>query len=441
MSDLERAFAALKGKLATYNRYFDYYDGDQPVLYTAKRLEEIFKGIDAVFTENWCTVVIDSTKDRINLEYIQMQESMQARWDSLWERSRLKLESDDVHESALITGESFVVVWQDGEGLAQAYFTDPRLCHVFYQTENPREVEFAAKWWKQEDGVVRMTLYYGDRLAYYSTQKKVEEETLTVKSFKSMGADMENPFGEVPVFHFRTSGRKVKSDLKSVVPVQNGINKLLADMMVAAEYGAFKQRYIISNSEIQGKLKNAPNEIWDLPAGDGMSQQTQAGQFDATPLKNYLDAIDNLSMSVSSITRTPKHYFFSIGSNLSGEALIAMEAPLNKKAQDRIDRFIPVWRDVARFMLKVEGVAVDVNEIEPVFEQPESVQPFTEAQSIQMMVSAGIPLKSAARRMGWTMQEINQLEMDLEEDRAFAKENLANSLMNSLRSFDGGEEE
>lgn len=437
-SDLERAYKALDAKASTYKAYFDYYDGDQPVLYTATRLEEIFKGLDAVFTENWCAVVIDSVKDRINLEDILTPEGTTDLWDVLWNESQLNLESDDVHESALIAGESFVIVWPDDDGLAQAYYNDPRLVHAFYDPENPREMRFAAKWWIDEDELLRMTLYYSDRLEYYRSEKKAEN----VQSYKALQAmepaTLTNPYGEIPVFHFRTAGRRAKSDLKNVVPIQNGINKLLADMMVAAEYGAFKQRYIISNTEIEGKLKNAPNEIWDLPAGDGIGQQTQAGQFDATPLDNYLKAIENLSMAVSSITRTPKHYFFSIGSNLSGEALTAMEAPLNKKAQDRIDRFVPVWQSVTKFMLKISGIEVDEQDIRPVFEDPESVQPFTEAQAIQMLTAAGAPLVTAARRLGWKDQEIEQLKQDIQEAQAAARQGLAVGLLDQLREFNTG---
>jgi len=438
--DLKRAVEALKGKADLYDRYFNYYDGDQPVTYSTSRLEDLFKGLDAIFTENWCAVVIDSIKDRVNLEYIQMPKGKQDAWDEIWQLSQLKLESDDVHESAFIAGESFVIVQENEDGITRAYYTDPRLCHVFYETERPHEMEYAAKWWIQTDEKARLNLYYQDRIEYYITPGKAERTTISEKSFQALRRPWSNPFGEIPVFHFRTGQRQIKSDLKSVIPVQNGINKLLADMMVAAEYGAFKQRFIISNSEIQGKLKNAPNEIWDLPAGDGMSQQTQAGQFDATPLKNYLDAIDNLSMTVSSITRTPKHYFFSIGSNLSGEALIAMEAPLNKKARDRIDRFMPVWQNVASLMMKSQGVEVAERDIKPIFDDPESVQPFTEAQAIQMLVSAGVPLVTAAKRMGWNVQEIEQLKMDIAEQQANAQGKLAQSLLDNLRKFDNGEE-
>jgi len=435
-SDLELAFKALSGKATLYKRYFDYYDGNQPVTYTTNRLAEIFKGIDAVFTENWCAVVIDSVRDRINLTGIEVPDSAKDVWELLWDESQIKLESDEAHEAALVAGEAYMIAWPDEAGVAQSYYNDPRLAHIFYQAENPRKKRFAAKWWLEGEEETRLTLYYPDRLEYYTAKGKEVPDSANL--FKSMGEKAENSYGEVPVFHFRTANRIVRSDLKNVVPIQNGINKLLADMMVAAEYGAFKQRFVISNSDILGKLKNSPGEIWDLPAGDGMGQQTQAGQFDATPLENYLKAIDSLSMAVSSITRTPKHYFFSIGSNLSGEALIAMESPLNKKAQDRIDRYIPSWKDMTRFMLKVMGKEVKNQEIRPVYDDPESVQPFTEAQAIQMMVSAEIPLPSACRRMGWSEKELEQLKKDVAEKAKAQKMSLAEGLLEAQRRFDQG---
>jgi hypothetical protein len=431
---LERAFEALRGKRAAYDRLFNYYDGTQPVTYTANRLKEIFQGLDAVFTENWCSVVIDAMKDRINLTGFEVPMKAKELWVELWEGSQLKLESDEVHEAALVTGEGFVIAWPDEEGRPEAFANDPRLVHVFYEAGNPRMMELAAKWWMEGDKT-RLNLYYEDRIEYYEGGK----DPSSANSFRvrSPGSE-DNPYGQIPVFHFKLHRRNIYGDLQNVVPIQNGINKLLADMMVAAEYGAFKQRYIISNADSLGKMKNAPNEIWDLPAGDGIGQQTQAGQFDATPLDNYLKAIDNLSLSVSSITRTPKHYFFSIGSNLSGEALSAMEAPLNKKAEDRIDRFAPVWRDLGAFMLRIAGVEVEAREMKPVFDKPEIVQPFSEAQAIQMMVSAGIPLETAVRRMKWKEEEVEGMMRDKREEEAAGQRSLAGALLEAERKFNAG---
>ena len=358
MSDLERAFNALSAKTGTYNTLWQYADGDHPLTYTNERLREIFRSLDARFTENWCSLVLGACLERIEMQGWQVagDEVAQAILQALWEGNDLDAQADEVHEAALVCGESFVIVWPDADGQPQVYYNDPRMVHVFYDDESPSMKTFGAKWWNDANGKRRLTLYYADRLEYYVSLGKEEN----MGSAAAFMADPEtptapNPFGEIPVFHFRTSIRTTKSDLKDVIPIQNGINKLLADMMVAAEYGAFKQRYIISNADGTGKLKNAPNEIWDVPAGDGVGQQTQVGEFSATDLRNYLDAIDRLALAVGIITRTPKYYFMAQGGDPSGEALIAMEAPLNKKASKRISRFLPTWRQVGAFMLKVSG--------------------------------------------------------------------------------------
>src|SRR5690606_26990663 len=156
-------------------------------------------------------------------------------------------------------------------------------------------------------------------------------------------ADIPNPFGEVPVFHFRRDRRRISSELDNVLEPQDAINKLFADMMVAAEFGAFKQRWIISNAD-NTDIKNAPNKIWDIPASAPGEQPTQVGEFGETDLGNFLEAMDRISGYVGAISRTPKHYFFGLGGDPSGEALIALEAPLNKKAERYVALFSATWK-------------------------------------------------------------------------------------------------
>jgi hypothetical protein len=435
IQDLALAFKTITAKQIPYTMLFNYYDGDQPLVYTANRLKEVFKDLDAYFAENWCSVVVDSARDRVNLREIQVSGGGQTRWKEIWEASEISLESDDVHEAALVAGEGYFIAWPDEDGVMQGYHNDPRLIHLFYEQSEPRKKKFAAKMWTSDDERLNMTLYYVDHLEYYKTQNKASNVS-DVKSFlPGKEAAAENPFGEVPVFHYRLGQRKVKSDLKNVIPIQNGINKLLTDMMVTAEFMAFPQRYVISNAEVQGKLRVSPKEIWDLPAGDGTGQQTQTGQFEAAKLENYLNSIDNLATALGSITRTPKHYFFSVGSNLSGEALIAMEAPLNKKAQDRVDRFAPVWKQVALFMLKASGETVQPADVMPIFDKPETIQPRTEAETRQLNVNAGLPLVTVLRDEGKSQAYIDKMLKDMEEQDGRKQTSLASSLLNAERRF------
>jgi len=73
-----------------------------------------------------------------------------------------------------------------------------------------------------------------------------------------------NPYGRVPVFHF--PNRRVYdygiSDLADVIPIQDALNKALMDMLVAMEFGAFKQRWVTGieyeTDPVTGKPKPPP---------------------------------------------------------------------------------------------------------------------------------------------------------------------------------------
>lgn len=433
MTDLELAFQALNGKQETYDALWNYYRGKQPLIYTAKRLRDIFKNVDAYFAENWCAVVIDAMKERIELVELKLEDtSTHDVLDTLWQENEMNLESDEVHTAALVCGEAFVVVWPDAEGKPQAFYNDPRLCHIFYEADNPRRKRFAAKWWVGDDDRRYLTLYYPDHLEYYVSSGKAGN-VHTASAFVPLNEPTApNPYDEIPVFHFRTQ-HTIISDLNDVVPIQDAINKLLTDMMVAAEYGAFPQRWIISSAGVHGKVKNAPNEIMDLPAAEDGMQPTSAGQFNIADLRQFFDAINNLVSAISAITRTPHHYFFNTGGVPSGEALIVMESGLNKKTLDRIDRFIPTWRRVGAFMLKIAGVVVNPLDIEPEFDEVATVQPRSEAEIEQIKRQTGL----LDDQLGVSQETIlTVLGYDAEEEKRLKETESGDMAETMLTAFD-----
>lgn len=437
-TDLELAYKTLTTKAAVHDRFFRYYDGDQPTVYLTERLREIFRGVDEVFTENWCAVVIDSMLERINYTgFTLTDKTLEDTLKSLLEENEFGLELDDAHSGALVTGEAYFIIWKANEEEPITLdYNDSRWTHLFYHGGNPKKPRFAAKGWTDDSGSARLTLYYEDRLEYYSAKKGWSD----ISSARTFQPDPElfvdgtwpaNPYSRVPVFLLKTS-RYPKSELKSVIPVQNGVNKLLSDMMVAAEYGAFKQRWVISNSDVQGKIKSAPGEIWDLPAGDSETGgQTQVGEFSSTELSNYLNAISSLSMAIGITTRTPRHYFYNSGGDPSGEALIAMEAPLNKKVTDRIDRFKPSLKHMLSFIAELMGIDLPVSQITINYEKPESIQPKTQADITKVRIDSGVPLESALKWEGKSDQEVAEVMKVKKTADQQAQKSLAEALLNA----------
>ena len=432
MSDLELAYAELSRKNAAYTRLWRYYEGDHPLIYSTERLKSVFRNLDARFVENWCAVVVDAVVDRINLTGFTVAND-QAATDKLnhaFARTELGLDSDDAHLAAVVCGEGHIIAWPDDQGQPDAYYNDPRQCMIAYEADNPREPRFAAKWWVTDDDRYRMTLYYPDRLEYYETRAKAEE-VREAGSFEAMEPpSAPNPYGVVPVFCLRRSRRKVQSELANAISLQDAVNKLLADMMISAEFGAFRQRYVISNAEVGG-LKNAPNEIWTIPANDGAGESTQVGEFSQADLSGFLNAIDKLASAMAIITRTPKHYMYAQGGDPSGEALITMEAPLVRKTARYLERFTATWRRIGAFLLLIQGVTVDPEDITPRFDVVGTVNPRMEAEIGVLKGQLGISQRQIQRELGYSDEQIEKMAAEVEANTAMMGDQL-------LTAFDRG---
>ena len=441
-TDLAIAVSHLTAKKPRYDALWSYYDGAQPLVYSSAKLKEIFHGLDANFTENWCAVVVDSVLDRLDLRDLSVpgDDAATEALRALREQSGLVDDEHAIHESLCVTGEAFVLAWPDDAGGPQAFVNDARLCHAEYDAANPRRLRFAAKWWSESEAV-RLNLYYPDRIEYYVTVREFKYgEMPDERSFQPWGDEPAalNPFGAIPLFHFRFNQRKPVSQLDNVLPVQDMANQLVASMMVAAEFGAFPQRYVISESGI-ANLQNNPNAIWDLVAAGKDMQATTAGQFAATDLNNYLVALNKLAADIGIISRTPRHYFYAQGGDPSGEALIAMEAPLNRKVERLQAALMPTWRDLAGFLLLLAGQPQPTQRIWVNYEPPQTVQPMTDAIIVKTLVEAGQPLATVLRDRGWTDEELQEMADD-ERAAQVNRASYADAVLTQAQTqFDRGE--
>ena len=104
MTDLERAYQALSAKAPSYDRLWNYYEGDQPLRYSTERLERLFNDIHTRFVQNWCSVVVDAGLDRLNLIRFDVSgnEVAEKRLNELWQSTELELDENDAHAAALV---------------------------------------------------------------------------------------------------------------------------------------------------------------------------------------------------------------------------------------------------------------------------------------------------------------------------------------------------
>ena len=434
MSDLKKAFETLTKKGKSHTLLWDYYDGNHRVFHITKKLQEMFGSKNIYFSENWCAVIVDAMLDRIILKRFVIAESekLTKRLNEIWETTEMNLDDDEAHLCTLVTGEAYLMAWKEKEEI-DAYYQDSRLCHIQYDESRPKKKRFAAKWWVNAEKKRCLTLYYPDKLEYY--QSMVLADKLTSHTGLIMSESLPNPLGEIPMVHIRRSSRKLISELQNAIDPQNAVNKLIADMMVVSEFGAFPQRYAITEMDLS-HLASGPAELWELPAGDGHGEPTRVGQFAAANLNQYLAAIERSAQVIGVITRTPKHFFFGQGGDPSGEALITMEAPLNAKCIRFIERAKVSMQKFASLLLKLDGYDVLPGMIEPIYQEPKTAQPLTLSITRQNNVSSGLPLRTQLRQEGWSEQQIEQMEADRVAEEAASQTSLASALVNAQRKFD-----
>ena len=119
IKDVTIAVNALNAKKPIYDRLWDYYDGNHELMYSSGKLKEAFNGLNANFSLNWCEVVVNAVHERMELvQFVATGDKQKTRaLNDWWEESEMDLDADDVELCALVTGEAFVIVWPEEDGV------------------------------------------------------------------------------------------------------------------------------------------------------------------------------------------------------------------------------------------------------------------------------------------------------------------------------------
>lgn len=427
-----------------------YYYGDQGMAVTRKRFSEVFGSMLQPVNDNLCPTVVDSIADRLSVTgfqsslYTQTEssgeilaqpddtEQVSKRAWQLWEQNQMGQRAQEVHRETLMTGDGYAIVWPDPLTLQPAIW--PQLAHemaVAYDPDRPGVVLRAAKLWlSDEDRRLRLTLYYPDRVERYQTAAKISsfrpDSLMSERAFEPVPAIFQagvgegnlplastvpNPYGVVPVFHFpnkRYGGLGV-SELMDVLPLQDTLNKALADMVVAMEYSSFKQRWVtgLDVGEIDDATGRPSKPPFDAGADKifaASDPDTRFGEFSATDLGQFLNVQENIRTEIARVTGTPLHYLsITTGNFPSGEAMKSAEARFTKKIVDRQIGYGGVWGQLMKLCLLIDGqVTVPAGfRLTAAWDQSTPYSEREVAESLLMKKALGVPMWQLFKEMGY----------------------------------------
>jgi len=421
MSDIKLALEHILTRRDSYKHAESYYEGHQPEVFLDQRWYRLFKNPSLDFRFNFSKTVVDSVLNRLEInQVLTTSTEAQAYIDQIWEQTDLKLDINEIHRNALVYGDCYAIVWPDANGNLAIDYNSPLTTVVIYDQENPRIKSFAAKMWQytELDGrkTIKLNLYYPDRIEKYAGMGEIENMTAGNGNQFALIETVPNPWGECPVFHFRTYKQYGKPEHADAYGPQDAINKLIATHMLSVDYQGAPQRYALSNGGVSaelddfaddanarenlGALKNGPGELWYLQG------VTQVGQFEAANPETFTKPVTEFVNAMAAITSTPTHYFVKGSYIPSGQALRVAEAPLFKKVLNRQLAFGSTWRDLFKFMFKVEGI---VAEIEIKWHNPESIDSLENWDIAVRKKSVGMPLEQILVELGYDPQIAEQI--------------------------------
>jgi len=406
MDVLKYMLGKLSDEVNEAENYYKYYNGDHPLVYSTARLREIFNNTTLVtYIQNWCAVVVDASLDRLSFQgWDSSSETVNSILDNYYRAENLPAVSKAVHKDALVTGNGYLI-FDDIGGAVRVFRNDPLNVTCLYDDEDPTQMKVALKTWLETDWeetgskATRANLYYPDRIEKYVSMGGHGQNYVLFE-------ELPNRFGKIPVVHFQP----YVLELQNVITLQDAINKTFCDMMVTGEFNAFKQRWIITNSDL-AELRASPQTLWHIPAGGSDEESTRLGEFSASDLNMFLEVMNQLSNSIAIISRTPKHYFLSSGANISGEALTVMESPLVKKVEQHITLFSRKWEEVAHFIVSEDS------DVQTTWGTITTEIPGVVESAMKSLIDLGVPLKTVLQRFGWSEQEITMMDDERRQER------------------------
>lgn len=432
LSHLEKKLADQQREIKLYE---DYYDGRHRLAFATLKFRQSFGYLFRALADNWCELVVDAPVERLFVEGFRFGKNKpgdQNAWD-IWQANGLDSESVMAHTESVKDGRSYLLIGPDEHGTGYPQITVEHASQVVVEhAPGNRRIRLAAlKKWRDDDGHEYATLYLPDRIWKWETKEPARYappdgvgRNWVPRAGEESGRNPTTPIVPIiPLYNNPTMLGDGRSDLMPAIPLQDAINKEVADMLVASEFAAFQQRVVTGlevASDKDGKpdpsmeQKAAVNRIWALENPDA-----KVFSLPASDLGNYTKAIELLLQHLAAQTRTPPHYLLGQIVNVSGDALKAAETGLVSKVKRKQIDFSDSWEEAIRLALKLKGGVQPEKPMnaETIWRDPEYRSEGEMVDAALKRRALGVPLEAIWEMIGASPQQVTDwaLKLDLPE--------------------------
>ncbi len=374
-----------------YNRRNRYFTGEQGQRFVATGYRQLFAEAFEFYRENICATVVEFVDDRLDLTGFRFRAgggnvTDDTAWN-IWQDNALDARSQLAHQEAIAKGLTYALVSPFTNERVGIGKRSPRIT-----VEQPTEAIVATApggmerivglktWYDATAQRRRAVLYYPDRIEKFQGAGRewanqygrgfVEAIDGSFERWLIPGEPWPLPhtLGVVPLVPIVNrprlgsglfAGIDGRSDIDDVIPIQDGINFLALNGIVASDKAAFPQKWATGVEIPVNPKTGKPTAEWEPDIDTILSTRSpdaKFGNFDVAELKQYDDLIRGKLELVALQTRIPVSNFLrQTGQPASGEARETADAGLTKKIQRKQTHFGEAWEEVMRLAFRQLG--------------------------------------------------------------------------------------
>lgn len=420
---LERLWDQLQQRRRYVELMRQYAGGDHPLPMIAEKARAAFQRLLKQSRSNYAGLVVDATAERMQVDGFRLGDAEVGDSEAwrIWQANNLDADSDLVVTEAVKVSRSFMLVAPNPTDERAPIVTaeDATQALVAYRPGSRRERVAGLKSWVDDwTGDLMATVYLPDGL--YKFRAPMPKTSVVVGQPKWERREVEgepwpapNRLGVVPLIEIPNRPDllgEAHSEIEDVLDIQDRINKTLIDRLMAQEFAAFRQRWATGyelpedeSGQPVEPFKAAVDRLWVAE-----DPNVKFGEFSATDLRPYLDAIDADVQHMAARTRTPAQYLLGKLSNVNGETLKATESGLVAKVRQRQRPLGEGLEEVVRLYLTAAGDDRDLSRIETIWRNPEFRTEGELVDALVKMATLGVPHEALWQRWGATQTEIAQ---------------------------------
>lgn len=359
-----------------------------------------------------CSLVVSAVVDRLQVYGFRTEETEtddKTVWN-WWQSSKLDARQTLLYRDAMVFGSSFLSVTPNGDNPKFAP-ESPLNMVVKYDPTDPTKVLYAAK---QVDEYG----WFYDQEAIYALRY---EKGSFPRGWQIVGT-YEHGLGATPIVRFANrmdSRGKDLSEIKLIEGPQRRIIQTVADRLMVQRAASWRQRWI-SGIDIETDENGAAVPPFRIGVDQLVvteNPDAKFGEWSESPFDTHLKAVENDIQHAATVSQTPLHLLAPASiSNISADALVALEAGLTAKVGERQLQ----WGESFEYAMRLGGymVGYDIpDSAEVLWKDLERRSDAQRVDGVLKLRSMGLPMSYMLERLGLSPQAIERVMSDYEEEQ------------------------